>query len=98
MKVQVEVPKAFSVRDGQEIFAFQHLMQRLSPTLCVTEVAQGLHKEGGTTKFWGLVHLAEALLNEQVVLKALIEAGFDHEHNGAKKWPALVVSKDWSGK
>ena len=82
-KVKVEVPKAFSVRDEKELLAFQHLMGRLSSVLCVTEVAQGLHREGGVTKFWGLVHEIGQPLTKNEILGALVDAGFDHEHNGA---------------
>jgi hypothetical protein len=80
-QVLITLPKAFSVRDEHELLAFQHLMARLNPSLRVTEVAQGLHREGGTTKFWGLVHTD--LPSKETVLEALLEAGFDSDHNGA---------------
>jgi len=84
MKYQIDVPKAFSVRDEHEFLAFRHLVARLHPHLRVTEAAQGIHKEGGTTKYWGLVHGSGQIVTREELETALLEAGFDHQHNGAR--------------
>jgi len=83
--IVVKIPKAFSVRDEREFAAFGHLMSRLSPELKVSEIACGLHVNGGGTVFWGLVYKDKP--NRSMVMEALVEAGFDQEHNGAiLKW------------
>ena len=56
MQATVELPKAFSVRDEHEFFPIQHLMARLNPRLMVTQVATGVHVNGGSTVYWGLVY------------------------------------------
>jgi hypothetical protein len=57
MSISIRIPKAFSVREENEFFAFKHLAQRLNPQLRVTQVGLGLHVNGGHTVYWGLVHL-----------------------------------------
>lgn len=56
MNGQVELPKAFSVRDEHEFLPIQHLMARLNPKLLVKEVVTGVHVEGGGTVHWDLVY------------------------------------------
>ncbi len=67
--IEITIPKAFSVRDEHELLAFRHLMQRLNPLLCVTEIAQGIHRDGGQTKFWGLVHEVGQKMSKEQILK-----------------------------
>jgi hypothetical protein len=81
MQAKIELPKAFSVRDENEFFAFQHLTARLNPNLTVKEVATGVHVEGGCTVFWGLVYLENQPPSMKEVEAALKEAGFDFGHN-----------------
>jgi hypothetical protein len=81
MHAQIELPKAFSVRDEHEIYAFQHLMDRLNPDLVVREVATGMHINGGCTVHWGLVYLEGQPPSKKEVEAALKEAGFDFVHN-----------------
>ena len=81
MHTKVELPKAFSVRDEHEFFPIQHLMVRLNPKFLVKEVATGVHVDGGTTVFWGLVYLQGEPPNKKNVEIALREAGFDFAHN-----------------
>jgi len=87
--VTITVPKAFSVRDEAEFLAFQHLMTRLNPDLCVVEIAQGLHKDGGATKFWGAVFCREAMPSDSELAQVLEDAGLDYnsviKHNN---WPS----------
>ena len=81
MRVNVEVPKAFSVRDDHEFFPIQHLMARLNPKLIVVQVATGKHVEGGGTVFWGIVYEEGQRFTRKDVEHALHEAGFDLAHN-----------------
>jgi hypothetical protein len=81
MHAQVELPKAFSVRDEHEIYPFQHLMARLNPKLIVKQVATGRHINGGCTVFWGLVYVDDKPPDRKEVEAALYEAGFDFAHN-----------------
>jgi hypothetical protein len=81
MHTKVELPKAFSVRDEHEFFPIQHLMARLNPQLVVKQVATGVHVDGGTTVFWGLVYLQSEPPSKENVEIALREAGFDFAHN-----------------
>lgn len=81
MQSKVELPKAFSVRDENEFYAFQHLMSRLNHKLIVKQVATGVHVNGGCTVFWGLVYLDGQPPNKKEVEAALKEAGFDFVHN-----------------
>ncbi len=81
MQGQIELPKAFSVRDEHEFYPIQHLMARLNPKLMVTQVSTGVHVNGGCTVFWGIVHMAKERLTRKQVEEALREAGFDFGHN-----------------
>ena len=81
MQSVIQVPKAFSVRDEHEFFPIQHLLGRLNPKLVVTQVATGMHVNGGCTVFWGLVHDEEQKLTRKDVETALREAGYDFAHN-----------------
>jgi hypothetical protein len=81
MQTQIELPKAFSVREENEFYAFQHLMARLNPKLVVKMVATGMHVNEGCTVFWGLVYLDGQPLSKREVEAALKEAGFDFVHN-----------------
>ena len=81
MQTKVELPKAFSVREENEFYAFQHLMARMNPKLMVKQVATGVHVEGGCTAFWGLVYLDGQPPSKKEVEAALTEAGFDFGHN-----------------
>jgi hypothetical protein len=81
MHAKVELPKAFSVRDEHEFLPIQHLMARLNPKLLVKQVATGVHVDGGSTVFWGLVYLKGEPPSKKKVEIALREAGFDFVHN-----------------
>ena len=82
-KVQskIDLPKAFSVRDEHEFLPIQHLLARLNPQLTITEVATGVHIDGGSTVHWGLVHLEAQPPTKKEMEAALREAGFDFVHN-----------------
>ena len=80
MHTIVELPKAFSVRDENEFYAFQHLMARLNPKLMVKQVATGVHVNEGCTVHWGLVYLDGQPPSKREVEAALKEAGFDFVH------------------
>ncbi|HBO46032.1 MAG TPA: hypothetical protein DD670_19340 [Planctomycetaceae bacterium] len=77
MQANVELPKAFSVRDEHEFYPIQHLMARLNPKLMVTQIATGMHVSGGETVFWGLVFLEGDSPDQTQVESALQAAGFD---------------------
>jgi hypothetical protein len=81
MQAQVELPKAFSVRDEHEFLPIHHLMARLNPEFTVRQVATGVHVDGGGTVFWGLVYLNGEPPSKLRVENALREAGFDFAHN-----------------
>ena len=81
MQSTVDLPKAFSVRDEHEFFPIQHLLARLNPKLTITEVATGVHINGGSTVHWGLVHLEDEPPTKKEMEAALREAGFDFVHN-----------------
>jgi hypothetical protein len=81
MRTKIELPKAFSVRDEHEFYAFQNLMTRLNPKLMVKQVATGVHVDGGCTVFWGLVYMDGQPPSKKEVEAALREAGFDFAHN-----------------
>lgn len=81
MHTKIELPKAFSVRDEHEFYAFQHLMERLNPKLMVKQIATGVHVDGGCTVFWGLVYQDGQTPSMKDVEFALKEAGFDFGHN-----------------
>ncbi len=91
MMANVELPKAFSVRDEHEFHPIQHLLARLNPKLHVKQVATGRHINGGETVFWGLVYLGENPPDKKEVETALREAGFDVDHN-----VSTLVSYGWS--
>lgn len=77
MQTTIQIPKAFSVRDDQELTAFRDLMARLHPRLQVSQVAIGRHLNGAYTVYWGLVHLEGQKLPRAELEAALREAGFD---------------------
>jgi hypothetical protein len=81
MHAKVELPKAFSVRDEHELLPIQHLMARMNPQLTARQVATGVHVDGGSTVFWGLVYLKGEPPSKKKVELALREAGFDFVHN-----------------
>jgi hypothetical protein len=81
MHSRVELPKAFSVRDEHEFLPIQHLMGRMNPQFVVKQIATGVHVDGGTTVFWGLVYLQSEPPSKKKVEIALREAGFDFAHN-----------------
>ena len=81
MKATVELPKAFSMRDDRELPLIQDLMARLNPKLLVTQVATGMHVDGGYTVNWGMVHMDGQPLTDADVAAALKEAGLDAQHN-----------------
>jgi hypothetical protein len=81
MKTQIDLPKAFSVRDENEFHSFRHLMTRLNPKIMVKEVATGKHMNGGCTVFWGLVYMEDHPPGKKEVEAALNEAGFDFVYN-----------------
>ncbi len=81
MQTNIQLPKAFSVRDEHEFLPIQHLLARLNPKLLVKQVATGLHVDGGDTVCWGLVYLNGEPPSKKKVEIALREAGFDFVHN-----------------
>ena len=81
MKVSIELPKAFSVRHDGELPLIQDLVARLNPKLLVTQVATGVHVDGGYTVNWGLVYMEGQTLTDADVAAALKEAGLDAQHN-----------------
>lgn len=83
MQTNVQLPKAFSVRDEHEFYPLQHLMARLNPKLHVKQVATGKHVDGGGTVFWGLVYLEGHFPDKTHLEIALREAGFDFAHNNS---------------
>jgi hypothetical protein len=80
MLVDLDLPKAFSLRDENEFFPVQHLLARMNPGLIVAQVATGTHINGGCTVFWGLAYMKDQPPGEDEVNAALKEAGFDFEH------------------
>jgi hypothetical protein len=95
MYAEVELPRAFSVRDEHEFFPIQHLMARLNPKLVAKQVATGVHVDGGNTVHWGLVYLNGDPPSKKKVEIALREAGFDFVHNVLTQ--AAFVWTDHSG-
>jgi hypothetical protein len=95
MSAEVELPKAFSVRDEHEFFPIQHLMNRLNSKFLVRQVATGVHVDGGCTVFWGIVYLHLEPPSKKSVETALREAGFDFAHNVLTQ--AAFVGTDHSG-
>jgi hypothetical protein len=92
MKAQVELPKAFSVRDEHEFYPIQHLMARLNPMIVVTQAGTGAHINGGCTVFWGLAYLKGQTPSRKEAEAALSEAGFDSARNVVTK-----ASELWTG-
>ena len=56
-------------------------MGRMNPQFVVKQIATGVHVDGGTTVFWGLVYLQSEPPSKKNVEMALREAGFDFAHN-----------------
>jgi hypothetical protein len=81
MQATIELPKAFSVREDRELPLIQDLMARMNPKLLVTQVATGVHIDGGYTVNWGLVYMDGQSLTDADVAAALKEAGLDAQHN-----------------
>jgi hypothetical protein len=81
MKATIELPKAFSVRDDHELPLIADLVARLNPKLLVTQVATGVHVDGGYTVNWGLVYMEGHPPTDADVAAALKEAGLDAQHN-----------------
>jgi hypothetical protein len=81
MHAEVELPKAFSVREENEFFPIEHLVARLNPRLLVKQVATGVHVSGGCTVLWGIIYLKGQPLAKKAIEVALREAGFDFAHN-----------------
>jgi hypothetical protein len=81
MHAKIELPKAFSVRDEHEFCPVQDLLARMNPQLVVRQAATGVHVNGGSTVFWGLVFLKSEPPSKKKVEIALREAGFDFAHN-----------------
>ncbi len=90
METTIQIPKAFSVRDENEFFAFKHLMARLNPRLCVQQIGMGLHVDHNYTVFWGLVSLEDHAVTRDEIDGVLREAGFDFEHSAAQPDYACV--------
>ena len=82
MQTSIDLPQAFSVREENEFFPIQHLLDRLNPKLIVTRVATGRHINGGPTVVWGLVHLAGRTPAKDEVETALKQAGYDFSVGG----------------
>ena len=96
MQTKIELPKAFSVRDEHEFYAFQHLMARLNPKLMVKQVATGVHVNEGCTVFWGLVYLNGQPPSKKEVEAALTEAGFDFGHDILTQTAYVLTNhSDW---
>ena len=81
MQATIELPKAFSIREDCELPLIQDLMAGLNPKLLVTQVATGVHVDGGYTVNWGLVYLDGQPPTDADVAAALKEAGLDAQHN-----------------
>ena len=94
MKVTIELPKAFSVRDDRELPLIQDLMARLNPKLMVVQVATGMHIDGGYTVNWGLVYMEGQSLTDADVAAALKEAGLDAQHNAEIQEPRIWVNNE----
>ncbi len=97
MRATVEVPKAFSARDENEIAPIQHLMARLNPQLVVKQIATAVHVDGGGTVLWGLVCMEGQPLTKKDVEAALREAGFDIEHSDLAQAGNLCASLPGEG-
>jgi len=93
MHAKVELPKAFSVRDEHEFFPIQHLLGKMNPRLVVKRVATGVHVNGGSTVYWGLVYLNGEPPSKKKVEITLREAGFDFAHNVLTQAAALWTNE-----
>jgi hypothetical protein len=87
MEATIQLPQAFSVREENEFYPIQHLVARLNPKLMVTQIATGVHADGGCTVFWGLVYREGQKMTKAEVETALREAGFDFDHAGPIELP-----------
>ena len=94
MKATIELPIAFSVRVDREFPLVQDLLSRLNPKLLVTQVATGMHIDGGCTVNWGLVYLEGESLTDEEVAAALKEAGLDAQHNAEIQPSRIWVNND----
>jgi hypothetical protein len=65
----------------RELPLIQDLMARMNPKLLVSQVATGVHIDGGYTVNWGLVYVDGQSLTGDDVTAALKEAGLDAKHN-----------------
>jgi hypothetical protein len=92
MQTNIDLPKAFSVRDEHEFFPIRHLIARMNPKLAVTQAGTGVHVNGGCTVFWGVVHLEGQSPSRKEVEDALKEAGFDFGRNVLRQ-----ASQIWTG-
>ena len=81
MHAKVDLPQAFSVREEDEFFPFQHLLAKLNSKLMVRHVGTGKHVNGGPTVLWGLVYLDGEQPTEKETEAALKLAGYDFQHN-----------------
>jgi hypothetical protein len=81
MKVSIDMPKAFSVREENEFYPIRHLMARLNPKLMVTQVATGIHVKGTHSVFWGVVYHEDKFPSRKDVEAALRDAGYDFTRN-----------------
>ncbi len=91
MKARVDLPQAFSVRDGNEFYPIQHLLARLTSELVIRHIGTGRHVSGGPTVRWGLVYMNGQLPTKKEVEKALKQAGYDFGHN------TLIHASIWEG-
>ncbi|MHB8897670.1 MAG: hypothetical protein ACYC6Y_02865 [Thermoguttaceae bacterium] len=82
MQVPVNIPTAFSIREENEFFPIQHLLDRMNPKLMVHRLGTGRHVHGGPTVLWGLVYLDGQQPTPDEIEAALKAAGYDFEHNG----------------
>jgi hypothetical protein len=94
MKVIIELPKAFSVRDDRELPIIQDLMSRMNPKIQVVQVATGVHIDGGYTVNWGLAYVEGQPLTDADVAVALREAGLDAQHNAEIQEPRIWVNNE----
>lgn len=85
-------PRRSRCADDHELLPVQHLLARLNPKLTVTQVATGVHVNGGPTVFWGLVYLEDQPPSTKQMEVALREAGFDFAHNVLVQVSALRKS------
>jgi hypothetical protein len=94
MKVTIELPKAFSVRDDRELPLIQDLVTRLNPKLLVAQVATGMHVDGACTVNWALVYMEGESLTDAEVAAALNDAGLDARHNAEIQAPRIWVNHE----